>query len=257
LLFAKLVGTRIVYVDVMFDIPKNRFKHWLYTFCLNRAKAVISYSAAQSSAWSKEFRVPNDKMLSAHYPIDSAFYRKPEIESSASPYVIAVGRDTGRDFSTLLEGTNIAGIDVKIVTLPYLLPPSCKESSRVEVFQRLSYPDLFKLYAQARLAVVPLKSNMVYPSGTRALLEAMLLKIPVIASNSSVFAEDFVDGEHLLYFKSEEPTQLADAIKRLVNDPDLATRLVENAWQKVITDFGVDQFADTVERVLVNLKGVN
>lgn len=253
LLVAKVFGTRVVYVDVMFDMPNRRVKRWLNRFCLRSSDAIISYSVSQLDIWSKEYGIPINKMRSARFPMDNAFYKKPVVESAAAPFIIAIGRDIGRDYSTLLSASNIAKIDIKLVTLPYLLPQSWNKNSRVEVFQRLSYPELFKLYAQSKLAVIPLKSGISYPSGIRASLEAMLLRTPVVATYTSVLAEEFVDGEHLLYVESENSTQLAEAIKRLIDDPGLAERLVENAWKKVNSDFGIDQFADIIEDVLVRL----
>ena len=256
LLTAKVFGTRVVYVDVMFDMPKRRFRQWLNKLCLNISDAIISYSATQCRVWGKAYDIPINKMISAHFPMDSAFYRKPLVENVTHPFVIAIGRDIGRDFSTLLSAANLAGIDTKLVTLPYLLPRSRNEGGRVEVFQRVSYPELFNLYAQSTLAVVPLKAEISYPSGIRASLEAMLLRIPVVATYTSVLAEEFVDGEHLLYVEPSNPKLLAKAMRRILDDPGLAERLVETAWQKVYNDFSVDQFADIIESSLVRLSKI-
>jgi len=253
LLVAKIFGARVIYVDVMFDMPKRSLKQWLNKFCLRVSDAVVCYSASQPGVWSKEYNIPINKMLSARFPMDSAFYRKPIIENSGSPFVVAIGRDIGRDFSTLLSASSMVGIDTKLVTLPYLLPHSWNESGRVELFQQLSYPELFKLYAQARVAVVPLKPGISYPSGIRACLEAMLLRTPLVATYTSVLAEEFFDGEHLLYVDPNNPAQLSCAMKRILDEPGLAERLVENAWQKVNRDHTVDQFADVIEGLLERL----
>ncbi len=253
LLVSKLFGTRVVYVDVMFDIPKHRLRQWINKQCLKASDTIICYSATQSNIWAKTYDIPINKIISAHFPMDSNFYRKPSVEKVAPPFVIAVGRDIGRDFSTLLRAAKLAGIDTKLVTLPYLLPKLWNEDGGVEAFQRVSYPKLFDLYAQSKLAAVPLKAEISYPSGIRASLEAMLLRIPVVATYTSVLAEEFVDEEHLLYVESDNPILLAKAMKRILNDPYLAERLVETAWQKVHSDFSLDQFADIIESSLVRL----
>lgn len=249
LLIAKSFGVKVLYVDVMFDMPKRRIKKLLYKLCLTFADGILCYSVEQPIEWSKIYNVPIKKMSSARFPMDAGFYNKPDVESAFPPFAIAIGRDVGRDFSTLIKASNISGVDVKMVTLPYLLPEDANQS-RVEIFQNLSYEKLFELYARAKLAVVPLKPNISYPSGIRACLEAMLLKVPLVATYTNVLAEEFVDGEHLLYVESNNPEQLSGAILKILNDPEMAERLTENAWRKVTEDFGVNQFANKIESLM-------
>lgn len=249
LLIAKLFGVKVLYVDVMFDMPRRRIKQLLYKSCLSFADGILCYSVEQPTEWSKIYNIPIKKMSSARFPMDAEFYKKPDVESTIPPFIIAIGRDIGRDFGTLIKASNTSGVDVKVVTLPYLLPAEMN-LSRVEILQNLSYEKLFELYARAKLSVVPLKPGISYPSGIRACLEAMLLKTPLVATYTNVLAEEFIDGEHLLYVEPNNPEQLSGAILKLLNNPELAKRLTENAWKKVTEDFGVNQFADKIESLI-------
>lgn len=255
LFLSKSFGAKLVYIDVMFDIPRHRIRRWLTQLCLKQADAIISYSKSQTIYWGEYFGISTDKMVAVPYPMDSKFYNRPIVkESGESPFLLAVGRDLGRDFATLLAAAKDIPINVKLVTLPYLLPESWNENNWVEVLERLSYPELFNLYARAIVAVVPLKSGVTYPSGIRAVLEAMLLRVPVVATYTSVLSEHFKNEEHLLYVEGGNKEALTEAIKRIFEDPDLAENLVENAYKKVSKDFGVEQFADVMEGVLKKIR---
>lgn len=254
LLLSKIFGTKLVYIDVMFDIPKHRMRRWLTKLCLWQADGIIGYSKTQAIIWSKEFGIPKDKIITVPYPMDSDFYIRPMAQNNKeAPFVLCVGRDIGRDFDTLLTASEAIPIDVKLVTLPYLLPKSWNKRGRVEVLQRLSYQELFNFYRRSTVAVVPLKSGVSYPSGIRAVLEAMLLRTPVVATYTSVLAEYFNDGEHLLYVEAGNQKALADAIKRVLENPSLVAKLVDNAWITVNRDFKVEQFADTIENTFIKL----
>jgi glycosyltransferase involved in cell wall biosynthesis len=52
-----------------------------------------------------------------------------------------------------------------------------------------------------------------------ALLEAMLASLPIVATNVSSIPEIVVDGETGLLVPPEDPDALADAIKRMLDDP--------------------------------------
>jgi glycosyltransferase involved in cell wall biosynthesis len=56
------------------------------------------------------------------------------------------------------------------------------------------------------------------------LLEAMALGVPVLASNTTCIPE--VAGDAALYFDPRVPRDVAGAIERLVNEPELGRRLV-------------------------------
>jgi glycosyltransferase involved in cell wall biosynthesis len=249
LLFAKMRGAKVIYIDVMFAQPKKRLSKFLTGCCLKYANGIIGYSAYQLQTWSKYYRIPVAKMLSVNYPMDCNFYNKPIIEKALPPFVIAVGRDIGRDFTILVKAAISVGINVKLVTLPYLVPNLNDQTDDVEVLQRLSYPDLFSLYAKSSMAIVPLKSNISYSSGIRAVLESMLLKVPVIATYTTVLAEEFNHGEHLLFVEAGNSKDLEEAIERILNEPDLVVSMVENAWRKVKTEFKTQHFADAMEEL--------
>lgn len=101
--------------------------------------------------------------------------------------------------------------------------------------------DVRALIAGAGVCVVPIWQG----GGTRLkILEAMALGTPVVATSKGAEGLDAQDGVHLLI--ADEPAAFADAVVRLLRDPQLRQRLVEQAlalvgqhynWQVVMPRF--------------------
>jgi glycosyltransferase involved in cell wall biosynthesis len=74
-----------------------------------------------------------------------------------------------------------------------------------------------------------------------ALLEAMAAGLPIACSNRSVMPE--ILGDAGVYFDPESPESMSNAIKTLLNDPSLRTRLAARARQRV-ADWSWSRCAD-------------
>lgn len=83
----------------------------------------------------------------------------------------------------------------------------------------------------------------------RALLEAMALAKPVIATRIDGVREVVEHGATGLLIPPGEPAALADAIVRLVRDGNLAARLGAAARRCVVTRFTVDRMVAEVDRL--------
>ncbi len=85
------------------------------------------------------------------------------------------------------------------------------------------------------------------------LLEAMAVGIPVVASRLSGIPEAVIDGQTGLLVEPGDAVGIADALRRLAADPELAQRLTDAARDLVATSFDVDRSAHQ----LVGLFGGN
>jgi glycosyltransferase involved in cell wall biosynthesis len=92
-------------------------------------------------------------------------------------------------------------------------------------------PDLEGLYRMASCFVFPSRRE----GFGMPILEAMARGVPVACSDASAVPE--VAGDAALYFTPERPDQIAQAIDRLLGDPQLAAELVERgrARQRMFT----------------------
>src|SRR5207247_11054153 len=72
------------------------------------------------------------------------------------------------------------------------------------------------------------------------LLEAMAHRRPVVATPVGGTPEVVVDGETGLLVPPRDPRALADAIRRLLDDPDLAKRLGDAGRRRVELHFSLE-----------------
>jgi glycosyltransferase involved in cell wall biosynthesis len=79
-----------------------------------------------------------------------------------------------------------------------------------------------EILAQSDIYVLP---SIREHSGSMSLLEAMRLGVAPVASDCDGIGEDIRDGKDGLLVPPGDPVALADAIERLIRDPDLRTRL--------------------------------
>jgi glycosyltransferase involved in cell wall biosynthesis len=84
------------------------------------------------------------------------------------------------------------------------------------------------LIASAAVSLAPIHHG----GGTRLkILEAMALRTPVVSTSKGAEGLDVCDGEHLLI--ANTPEAFAQAVVRLLEEPDLGQQLAENAYHLV------------------------
>lgn len=252
----KLLGKKLIYLDAMFNVPRRRWRKWLIGICIRASDAVVAYSRAQISVWACQFDLPASTFTFFPYALDTAFYRKEKSTSVAGTYIFAVGRDMGRDFSTLIDAIRGTDLKLKLVTLPYLLPRHAISNANVEVFERVSYQELFALYAGAVVVVVPLKDAILYPSGIRAVFESALLEKATIVTHTPIL-EEYLEGEReVIYVRPKDVDQLREVILSLVANEEKRFLIEACAKRRVLEDYGMDTFAarlaHKIESICIN-----
>ncbi len=201
--------------------------------------AIISYSSVQTEFAAAELGVPRDKLFHALQPVDDRFWR-----SSAAPaqenFIAAAGSE-GRDYVTLLHA--VRGLDVQVELAVGHSFSGVGDTRGKEVRARigdiereglpphirqgtLSPPDLRKLYARARLLVVPLQ-DLDYDAGVTAIVEAMAMATAkaVIVTRTRGQVDVLRDGEHGLYVPPRDLRAMRAAIEHLLAPPEEAERV--------------------------------
>lgn len=253
-IIAKLLGKKIVFLDAMCEeVPKHFWRRWTIKIALNLSDACICLSASQAEHWARKLHINKELFSPVFYGVDPDFYILPSadlLDKPKRPYLLTVGRDPRRDFSTLVSAIDKLGWELKLVTQPYLVPEGVKNNPKVQILDGLSYEELFKLYANATIAVIPVKHGTTFMSGIRATMEAMLLGIPVIASSVSGMQDYFSDGKELIYFEPENSKSLVQAIQKISNDDSLKNRIVTDAGKKTTDVFSMSNYVDSLEKIL-------
>ena len=89
-----------------------------------------------------------------------------------------------------------------------------------------------KILAGSDVAILPSREEGI----STVLLEAMALKVPIVATRVGGTIEILRHGEDALLV-SPDPREVKDAVTRLLADRDLAKKLTENAYQRLLNNY--------------------
>jgi len=89
-----------------------------------------------------------------------------------------------------------------------------------------------KILAGSDVAILPSREEGI----STVLLEAMALKVPIVATRVGGTTEVLRHGEDALLV-SPDPREIKDAVTRLLEDKSLAKKLTENAYQRLLNNY--------------------
>lgn len=95
--------------------------------------------------------------------------------------------------------------------------------------------------------VVTLTSN--WEGFGLVLLEAYAARVPVVATAVSAIPEIVIDRVTGLLVPPADPAALAQALRDVLHDPELAQRIVCAAHERLTTEFGVDRMVDGIHKI--------
>lgn len=172
------------------------------------------------------------------FGIDDRFWTPGK--DASEDYILSVGSDPARDYDTLLKA--VTREPLIIVTR---LPISA-ESRRPQVRVASAFTDieLRELYRRARLVAIPLR-DVAQPAGQSATLQAMACGKAVILTRTQGLWEP-QQMRHLENCYLVEPgdvSGLQQAIRYLIERPEEAERIGENARHTIEKRYRSDQFA--------------
>jgi glycosyltransferase involved in cell wall biosynthesis len=173
-----------------------------------------------------------------------------------SGYVLAVGKDLARDYRALAEAAERVDARFVLVTEERNLR-GITLPGNVEVRRGLRYDELRDLYAGAACVALPLRSlDFIYGTesgGLTALLEAMAMAKPVVASDRPIVRE-YVGESCALVVPPEDPSALAAAIARVLDDGALAAALGAAGRDRAVERHTTPRFAQGLAKVFELLR---
>ena len=196
---------------------RPKWQNWLIKFfskltCLFYDK-VICVSENDYKVGLKYKIAPAKKMVAIHNGINPADYNFQE-RTEKEFTVGTIGESTknkGHEYLTE-AGKYFPDIKFKIIS---------------------NIPDAANYLKNFDIFVLPsLKEGLPY-----TILEAGLAKLPVIATNVGGIPEIIKDGEAGLLVPPANSEELANAIKKLTNNPNLREKLADNLHQKITQEF--------------------
>jgi glycosyltransferase involved in cell wall biosynthesis len=219
---------------------------------LRAAARVVCLGEAQRTELVGIAGLEPDSVLSMPIPVDARFFTPVARDDARG--VLTVGKDLARDYGTFLEAIAPLDVEATLVAHPrnlsgLELPPNARLAPR-----EVPFTELRTAYARAACVVVPQRSDE-YAFGSEgggltALLEAMAMGRPVVASDRAILHDYVEDGVDALLVPPEDPPALRAAIERVLGDPELASSLGTAARARVERSHTSPGFAARLAPVL-------
>ncbi len=241
---------------------------WMEKTGIESANRVIAVSGEMRRDILALYDVDPQKVVVVHNGIDLAKYRPSHAVDVRKrygiegPFVLFVGRvSRQKGISVLLKAARSFDERVRLVMAASSpdtkeLQEELEEQARTNprliwINEMLPEDHLISLYTEADLFVCP----SVYEPFGIINLEAMACGTPVVASAVGGIPEVVVDGETGVLVQPEEPEALADAINRLMADPERRRRYAEAGRRRVEERFSWRRIADETIAVYRQAQG--
>lgn len=207
------------------------------------------FSDRQGPILADLLQLPEDRLRHLPFGIDTDFFvPRPE---QGDRYLLAVGRDRGRDWSTFFEAVHSVDIPVKVCCRPSQIA-GMKVPSNVEVLGHVSRSTYRQLLAGAG-AVAVLTHPLSYPSGQSVVLEAMAMAKAVIATETPSLAEYLQPGIDCLTVPPHESAAARQQIESVLADRSLAKRLGVEGRRTVEAKFSAKRMWNSVAEDIFRL----
>jgi starch synthase len=240
---------------------------WIERTGVENADRVIAVSAEMKEDILRYYQIAPEKVVIIHNGIDLRQYH-PVVERSyleqkgiSGPYLLFVGRISRQKGILQLLGAmeRLRGNGLKLVLCASA--PDTPELER-EVRQKVAAnpevlwinemvakENVIQLYSHAEIFVCP----SVYEPFGIINLEAMACKAPVIASRVGGIKEVVADGETGILVEPDRPDQLAEAIRKLVEDRQSIAKFKEAGRRRVEQSFGWEVIAQKTVKLYQNV----
>jgi glycosyltransferase involved in cell wall biosynthesis len=264
----------------VFDHPewfRPAFAAWTrlsWKILAKRAKAVITVSEFSKQRLQHFLKLPDEKIHVVYNGVGEPFTpqgkkRIDEVRDKYElnkPYFLFVGtREPRKNLKALIQAWEMANLNRHrlfiagaesaghVFNVTNLISASRHAGSRYPALtaplldrQSVTYvpdEDLPALYSGAMAFVTPSR----YEGFGLTVLEAMACGAPVIASNTTVFPEIF--GDAALLVNPFEPRDIANAMKKIIEDKTMAAKLREQGLKKA-AQFSWDESARKTQSII-------
>ncbi|MDA0219556.1 MAG: glycosyltransferase family 4 protein [Proteobacteria bacterium] len=193
------------------------------------------------------------------FGVDTDFWCPGEEAPAEKPFVLSVGSDPSRDFATLVAAPVRAPVHI-ITRLPVVVPadrPNVTVMAGHYFKSPLDDVGLRRLYRQASVVVVTLK-DVFQPTGYSVCLQAMACGRPVVLSDiRGLWAPGlYVDGQHARLVPPADPQAMAAAINQLLDNPEMARRIGENARAVTLLNHRLETMDAALENLVCLAPGI-
>jgi glycosyltransferase involved in cell wall biosynthesis len=240
----------------------NRLDRW----SLPHADRLVTVCRAFAEELASSTGVPIDRISVQH----NSIRRQPSVNTAdvgalrtrlgideSERVVLSVGRlSREKAHLDLIEGFKLLREDSPDISLKLIIVGDGPERARLEaaaesfgVRELVTFTgqvgDVQSFFAMADVFALPSHSE----GSPNVLLEAMAANVPVVATAVGGVPEMVENNESALLVAPNDPPALAAAIARLLNDRDLAPRLISNAATLVETRFNPNNYTRSLVEI--------
>ncbi len=221
---------------------------------LRAAACVVCLGESQREELVQAVALDETRAKTLLLPVDETFF-SPRRNGEQSSTVLTVGKDLARDYETFV--TAVTGLDAPVQLAVYPRNLQGLELPRNAHARILSSIELRESYAAAGCVVLPQRPDeYAYGSeggGLTALLEAMAMAKPIVATERAILRDYVEDGVDALLVPPEDPSALRAAIVRVLSDRELAERMGASARTRVERDHTTRGFAARLAPLLTSV----
>jgi glycosyltransferase involved in cell wall biosynthesis len=242
-----------IILELMLDEERDNavwtLKRSLQRIVFSTVDVTFVSSTREVSEYAKRLGIDSDRFrfLPFHTNVE-----EPRIAGYSEDYILSAGM-TGRDYATLSAAAR--GMRQRFVVV------SDRSSARdvefpenVEVLYDVPYRKYLALLENCRFVVVPLK-KLVKSTGQVAVLEAMALGKPVVATETTGTVDYIETGVNGLLVPVGDPLQLRRAIEALLEQPELHRTLANNALASVKQQHTFEAYVDRIIQTAKDIVG--
>ncbi|MCR0999117.1 glycosyltransferase family 4 protein [Serratia sp. JUb9] len=237
---------------------KFRLFYNLFTpLMLKGSRHLITVSNFSKGEVCQAYRFPEDKVSVVYNAVSNSFKPGSQREDGAEKYLLAVSSPNyHKNFHGMIEAyAKLASPDVTLkiigkasgVFLPQSLESQATSNDKVKFLGRVDDSELVDLYNNALAFVFP----SFYEGFGIPPLEAQACGCPVISSKTASMPEVLADS--VLYFDPESSMEIAEAMKKVINDAELRDNLTHKGFENV-RRFSWQASAEVISKLVTQLK---
>lgn len=246
--FQAIFGKRIKHVmlNCLWGYSNNPLSRFLrprfYRLISKSVDKFIVFSSHEINVYHKAFRIPTNKFK--YIP----FYFTPlcsQFKSHPGDYIFSGGHPAYRDFETLINAVENLNIKCVIATQTPEYFAKYKMPTNITI-RHLPQDEYFKMMAESRIVVVPLKKNMLRSAGQRSYLDAMHLGKPVVVCDDNQNNDYITNSKDGFIIPPGDISLLNLTIKKLLDPSEEIKILSEKAKEKSVS-FSIE---NTIRQIL-------
>lgn len=227
---------------------KNKIVRKIFIYALKKSFRILCLSTEQKN-YLLQCGVSEDKLLLIHLGVDVNFHKESKKDDG---YILSVGRDKGRDYSTLFLAVN----DLYPTTV--ICSPSNinneKVPHNVKVLFDINHMSLRDYYDKARIIIVPSKPDGEKDgsdcSGQTVILEAMAHGKLVIATYREWMDDYFQNEREIIIVEPRNPEELRKKIIEYFNNEEKRKTIERNGSTIVKEKYSTKNFSEQIYSII-------